>query len=223
MKWFRRILVLLVLGLSLNMFVQPNSVKVIGERIRSLMVIPTIFKTEINATMASQTAIKDTSDNTPIETVVNGNRLKRQYNYYFAKNVPIPVKKVFFKAVSKYNQLHIVKLNYEKKALDNQKNQIKFYVYDKPGENDNGTIELGLGGPQIYPLIGGNGFAINHGEAGLNIQYTESIQESVAMHEIGHVLGLDHSYSRSSIMYPIDQGHTNFSPMDLKALHEIYK
>ncbi|MFT8524380.1 matrixin family metalloprotease, partial [Lentilactobacillus hilgardii] len=60
--------------------------------------------------------------------------------------------------------------------------------------------------------------------AGLNAEYPQSsMQLSVTMHEIGHVLGLDHSMKRSSIMFPVDQGRTSFSKEDLATLRKIYQ
>ncbi|MCF7523482.1 matrixin family metalloprotease [Levilactobacillus brevis] len=39
---------------------------------------------------------------------------------------------------------------------------------------------------------------------------------------MGHALGLDHSLNRRSVMYPIDQGLTQLSAGDLKALKYLY-
>ncbi|MDN6899852.1 matrixin family metalloprotease [Oenococcus sicerae] len=42
------------------------------------------------------------------------------------------------------------------------------------------------------------------------------------MHELGHALGLAHSSSRDSVMYPIDQGKSELSSDDLAGLRAIY-
>lgn len=80
-------------------------------------------------------------------------------------------------------------------------------------------LELGKGGPEItYSVIK----SFNHRQAGLNLTYPESVAESVAIHEVGHALGLAHSSNQQSVMYPIDQGHTVLTKADLSALENIY-
>nr|WP_263849375.1 M10 family metallopeptidase domain-containing protein [Secundilactobacillus similis] len=44
----------------------------------------------------------------------------------------------------------------------------------------------------------------------------------MATHELGHALGLDHSTSKLSVMYPVDQSRTTLSTADLNALKAIY-
>jgi predicted Zn-dependent protease len=43
------------------------------------------------------------------------------------------------------------------------------------------------------------------------------------MHELGHALGLDHSTSKTSVMYPVDQGVSQLSAEDLAGLKKIYE
>ncbi|WP_225352031.1 matrixin family metalloprotease [Secundilactobacillus similis] len=50
----------------------------------------------------------------------------------------------------------------------------------------------------------------------------QAIKQSVATHELGHALGLDHSTSKLSVMYPVDQSRTTLSTADLNALKAIY-
>ncbi|EKQ10421.1 putative Zn-dependent protease [Lacticaseibacillus casei A2-362] len=42
------------------------------------------------------------------------------------------------------------------------------------------------------------------------------------MHELGHALGLDHSQSKASVMYPITQGVSQLSAGDIAGLKAIY-
>ena len=84
-------------------------------------------------------------------------------------------------------------------------------------------IELGICGPDIIQQTGWDAYTVNHAKASLNVHYVQSVRLSVAMHELGHALGLDHSTDRNSIMYPVDQGKTTLSVNDLAALKKIYK
>ena len=81
-----------------------------------------------------------------------------------------------------------------------------------------------------YILVQGNadlknGYVdINRGRAGLNVTYPNmSMKDSVAMHELGHALGLGHSSYTNSVMYPVDQGVSKLSEADLNGLRNIYK
>ena len=82
------------------------------------------------------------------------------------------------------------------------------------------SVELGNGGPSALQL---NNYAINTSRAGLNMTYpTLSVKKSVAMHELGHALGLAHSSYTNSVMYPVDQGVYQLSEADLNGLRSIY-
>lgn len=163
------------------------------------------------------------SGETPIESIVQGQKLSRTYYYHFDSNVSASAKAVFENAVSVYNRTGVVKLVAGK--ADKQQNSVTFFVYAKQmtGQNSNTLIESGHGGPQIIQQTGWGAYTANHARAGLNIYYPQSaIRKSVAIHELGHALGLDHSQSRNSVMYPVDQGVTSLSQGDINALKTIY-
>lgn len=174
------------------------------------------------ATETSKVTMKSVSKTaTPIESVVQGHSLSNVYYYRFATTIPSNVKKVFKEAVSEYNQTGIVKL-VARKGTQKQ-NQILFSTYNKKMTTANqGTIELGHGGPEVIQQTGMNAYTVNHAKASLNVRYAESVQLSVAVHELGHALGLDHSSNRNSVMYPVDQGETSLSSGDLEGLKAIY-
>ncbi|MCT3399247.1 matrixin family metalloprotease [Lentilactobacillus hilgardii] len=227
MKWINRLVAVVVVLLTLNIFIQPDFVKSIGKRVNNAVDLPAMLKTEIDKTathVKNAGTTQTNSGGTPIESIVQGRKLSNKYYYHFASGVPEQAKKVFLQAVDKYNETGIVKLMPLSGQTKSQSNEITFYVYHKRVETGSGAVELGLGGPKIYPWVGSHNYDLNRGKAGLNAEYPQSsMQLSVTMHEIGHVLGLDHSMKRSSIMFPVDQGRTSFSKEDLATLRKIYQ
>ncbi|KRN28719.1 extracellular zinc metalloproteinase [Lactobacillus selangorensis] len=175
-------------------------------------------QTEISSASSS---VATSADATPVESIVQNAHLNKVYGYHFAKGTPAAAKKVFLDAVAVYNQTGIVQL----KADEQAKNQITFSVYHKQMANALQTgIELGVGGPQITQETSWQGTtSTNNARARLNATYSAAFSDSVAIHELGHALGLDHSSDLSSVMYPVDQGVTTLSTGDSSALKEIYQ
>lgn len=166
---------------------------------------------------------QETTSITPTESNVAGKQLASTYYYHFAADVPTSVKSVFNAAVAVYNQTGIVRLTPGEGTT--KQNQITFYVYQKKmpeNQQRQQLVELGAGGPEIIQRVGWDAFTANHARAGLNVTYQQAIQRSVAIHELGHALGLDHSSRLDSVMYPVDQGKTVLSPEDRKGLQAIY-
>ncbi|TOY84667.1 Zn-dependent protease [Levilactobacillus brevis] len=158
---------------------------------------------------------------TPVESIVRPQTLKKTYYYHFSADVPVKVQQVFERAIAVYNETGIVDLVAGQATAE--QNEITIFVYQKTmTAKQVNYLELGKGGPEIQQLTGLQGYTANHARAGLNVKYGQSIKESVAIHELGHALGLDHSSNRRSVMYPIDQGLTQLSAGDLKALKYLY-
>ncbi|KRM87729.1 matrixin family metalloprotease [Lacticaseibacillus thailandensis] len=166
----------------------------------------------------------DNAEQTPIESIVQGVQLANTYYYHFEADTPAAVQRVFTQAVAVYNATGIVSLRAGQGT--NLQNRITLGVYNKRmGADAGGTLELGKGGPEIVQRISSRGqvtAVVNRSTARLNVDYADAIKLSVAIHELGHALGLDHSTSRNSVMYPIDQGLTHLSPADLAGLKVIY-
>ena len=160
---------------------------------------------------------------TPALNIVQGRHLKRTYYYHFDANLPQAEHTVFTNAVRAYNATGIVKLiPGQGKRSDNQ---ITFSSYQKDmSQASLGTTELGEGGPTIIvETLGAQVTVINHARASLNLAYpSQSINAAVAMHELGHALGLDHSQSTDSVMYPVTRGVTQLSDGDIAGLKAIY-
>ena len=150
---------------------------------------------------------------TPALNIVQGRHLKRTYYYHFDANLPQAEHTVFTNAVRAYNATGIVKLiPGQGKRSDNQ---ITFSSYQKDMSQASPTI--------IVETLGAQVTVINHARASLNLAYpSQSINAAVAMHELGHALGLDHSQSTDSVMYPVTRGVTQLSDGDIAGLKAIY-
>ncbi|AYM03426.1 matrixin family metalloprotease [Levilactobacillus yiduensis] len=159
---------------------------------------------------------------TPIESIVEPQTLKKTYYYRFAGNLPDKAVQTFGAAIAIYNDTGIVNL-VAGDATDRQNGMTIFGYHKVMPADKSDYLELGKGGPEIEEVSGFQGYTANHARAGVNLQYPQGVKLSVALHEVGHALGLDHSSSRRSVMYPIDQGKSALSAGDLKALHTLYE
>ncbi|MFT8878713.1 MAG: matrixin family metalloprotease [Oenococcus sp.] len=181
---------------------------------------------QIDSSSAVQKTTQDQSSDsnaTPIESIVAGKTLSNVYYYQFQSGLPAEAKQLFQSAVNSYNATGIVRL-IPGNASGTQ-NRIIFGSYRTNSgstTSQQGTIELGHGGPQIIQQYGYKNVTYNHAIASFNLVYEQSLSLPVAMHELGHALGLAHSSSRDSVMYPIDQGKSELSSGDLAGLRAIY-
>lgn len=168
------------------------------------------------------TAKKSTVNATPIESIVQNTTLSKTYYYHFNRQLSKVGREVFTEAVATYNQtglVHLVPGNARE-----HKNSIEFSVYFKKMPTGDTTIELGHGGPQITKQVSIRGTSYwNTATASLNGDYGAAFSKAVAVHELGHALGLDHSTSTLSVMYPVSQGRSQLSSGDVAALQEIYQ
>lgn len=166
-----------------------------------------------------------TKDNdTGLQTLTSGD-LSRIYYYHFKQQTPDEVKKLFLQAVTEYNQTGLVKL--VPGIANKHQNGITFGVYNKAERSATNNpqasmIELGIGGPTMIQYSGRENYTINHASAKLNSHYADAYKLSVAVHELGHALGLNHNSHKQSVMYPVDQGVSQLSRIDLKHLAQIY-
>ncbi|RRK09257.1 peptidase M10 [Lactiplantibacillus garii] len=168
------------------------------------------------------TVKKHAANATPIESIVQNTTLSKTYYYHFNRQLSATGREVFKEAVATYNQTGLVNL-VPGSAREHQ-NSIEFSVYFKKMPTGDTTIELGHGGPQITKQVSIRGTSYwNTATASLNGDYGSAFSKAVAVHELGHALGLDHSSSTLSVMYPVSQGKSTLSSGDVAALQEIYQ
>jgi len=161
------------------------------------------------------------SNQTPILSIMNGFSVDNTYYYHFTNKTPESVKQVFETAIDSYNDTGLVNLVAGTGTA--KQNRITFSIYHKNEGYKASSIELGNGGPKlIYNTNDVNKHAINHATASINMNYSESVTVSVAMNEVGHALGLDHSDDMNSVMYPTNQNVTQLSDGDIAGLKNIY-
>lgn len=157
---------------------------------------------------------------TPVFSIVRNVRLSKTYYYRFNTNLPADGRDVFETAVATYNRTGLVHLKPGTATLEG--NQITFGAYHQKARGT-GKIELGHGGPEIIRSWNdGGSTAYNEATASLNMAYPQAFNDAVAVHELGHALGLEHSQVRDSVMYPTDQGNTDLTKADLTALRSLY-
>ena len=165
---------------------------------------------------------KQSANATPIESIVQKTTLSKTYYYHFNSKLSATGREVFEEAVATYNQTGLVHL--VEGSVQNHQNSITFSVYFKKMPTGDTTIELGHGGPQITKQVSIRGIKYwNNASASLNGDYSAAFSKAVAVHELGHALGLDHSTSTQSVMYPVSQGKSVLSDGDIAALREIYQ
>ncbi|MDT6979587.1 matrixin family metalloprotease [Levilactobacillus zymae] len=159
---------------------------------------------------------------TPIESVVQAANLHPTYYYHFSDKLPAAGIRVFNDAIDTYNRTGIVHL--VEGTAANHDNRLTFSVYYKQMSPKQRLVELGHGGPEIIQETSTWGMATwNHATASLNGNYRKAYTDTVAIHELGHALGLGHSKSRQSVMYPYSEGRTRLAPADLTSLKAIYR
>lgn len=218
MKILKRIVAVAVILLTVRIFFTPN----LGQRLTGQMNdFSTLLAKQVANSVTAPSLHEETTttaDSDGIEDVAQNRQLKPLYYYHFEAGMPAQYRSTFQQAVRIYNQTGLVKL--VPGQANGHGNELAFKTYHKQAKRHSLLQELGVGGPQIYPQLGLNGYDLNSGQAQLNATYPPRL--SVALHEIGHALGLDHTENRESIMYPIDQGKTTFAPQDLANLRKIY-
>lgn len=157
---------------------------------------------------------------TPITSMIHYAHLNNHYYYQYADNVPERVRVAFEKAVSIYNRTQIVHLEWG--VAPANANQIILGTYNRNKRTGSDTIEFGHGGVGVSLNTTQGINLVNRAQANINLAYIGELTPAVAVHELGHALGLAHSDKVDSVMYPMENGKTDLSKADLAALERIY-
>ena len=217
--WLTMIIVVVFIPLKVDGQPEPLSFWRQLDALTPTLTAPTSSSQSTN----QQQTTADGKQMTPTESIVSDKTLSPTYYYTFASGMTASERSVFQRAVSIYNATGIVKLI--PGSAGTSDTAVTFFVYKKHmDKSQQGMIEAGHGGPKIIQRLGVGAYTVNKARAGSNVSYPQyGVKLSVAIHELGHALGLDHSSSRRSVMYPVDQGETALAQSDIRGLKAIYQ
>lgn len=157
----------------------------------------------------------------------------KQYYYYFQKKTPVSARNSFNYAIKQYNKTGIVHLTVTsnpaalKKDPGRNVQLLELGMYYKKG-TECGVHAAGHGGQS--KKTGGHidyKGAIYYREidafAKYNRYFNAPYTKDVAMHEIGHALGLDHNFLDPHSVMNSNTSSTKLSSSDKLGLKHIYK
>lgn len=110
MKWLNRLVAVIVVALTINVFVQPDAMKTIGKQITNAVDMPAMLISHLQktATLTRQTE-SSTSRGTPIEGIVADRQLSNHYYYRFEKDVPVEARRSLLKRLKSIIKLGLLK------------------------------------------------------------------------------------------------------------------
>jgi len=141
---------------------------------------------------------------TPAQSRLANHDYSRKYFYYFQKSTPKSARSSFNYAIKQYNKTGVVHLTHTsspsslRKSLSRNVQLLELGMYYKKGL-ESGVHAAGHGGQSIksgghIDYKGALYFREVDAFALYNTYFTRPYTKDVAMHEIGHALGLDHNF-----------------------------